>query len=267
VSLTTREIAISEFNVRAFDEDKKKEDEDEDKKKEFDPTNVAMRIKDALEIVKILFENKKYVLGIAILASAHESFLKASIMYAWQELKEKSKNNSQVFPIGIQKVDKSNQIYFKDSFFWDSQGLKWKHDKKVEEGGVSQIKEVTYKNIKNPELLKLVKGFIKNLKSWGLLKYICSDNSPGDERTKDDDLRNQFMHNLRGATKEDVILYISGQSGKDSDDLIDIYESEVVKPFHEALKKIGLWDAANLDDRPSIQDRLDELIKDLDNLA
>jgi hypothetical protein len=217
--------------------------------------HATKRIYDALGAVDILFSNQKYIVGATILAAAHETFLKAVIdkQLPDDELEEfviKTFTNDEK----PEKSEKHTVVPGKK--VWDVRGLKV--GKKNNKG------EIKYSLKSNHELLKILEQLPKKIEQWNMLTWIGTHLRGGDDDPRSD-LRNQFMHNLRGATKEDVILYISGHNN--SDELTDIYQKEVVEPFHQALKAVGLWDAANLDDRLSIQQRLNNLIEDLDNLS
>jgi hypothetical protein len=232
---------------------------------ELDIKNAAARIKNTLDIVGLLFKNEKYVLGIAILESAHETFVKASVIHTWENIKKES---SHKFPISFGqdkegkniKLNKRTEIQISDELSWKDEGVMWYQG--VDKSGEKQG-EILHNRFQTYSIFKALECAEK-LDFWLVFQVIFKE-APNPQSKE---IRNQFMHNLRGITKEDVILYLSGQPEKNRDDSIrSIYQEKVVIPFHQALKDIGLWEAANLDDRPSIQDRLDELIKDLDKLA
>ena len=63
------EEMVSVFNIR----------ESLDKRYEFEVEPAIQRVVDALDLVEIFFKKKNYLQGIALLAAAHETFLKAAI--------------------------------------------------------------------------------------------------------------------------------------------------------------------------------------------
>jgi hypothetical protein len=243
------------FNIQFVIANKEINENISDERKELNFKHATKRIYDALGVVDILFSNQKYIVGATILAAAHETFLKAAIdkQLPDYELKEFV---IETFTNDDNPNKSKEHTVVPSKKVWDVRGLKV--GKKNNKG------EITHSLKSNHELLKILEQLPNKFEQWDMLTWIGTHLRGGDDDPRSD-LRNQFMHNLRGATKEDVILYISGHNN--SDDLMSIYQNEVFTPFHEALKKIGLWDAANLEGRPSIEDRLNKLIEDLDNLA
>lgn len=77
---------------------------------------------------------------------------------------------------------------------------------------------------------------------WKLLEWSCEYS-----RTHELDLRNQYVHNLRGGEKKDVLRYLINPNNQTNIDekqnVQDIYNIKVKKPFINALHSLGLLDS------------------------
>lgn len=237
---------------------------------EFQPDKAADRIVDALDLVEILFENESYAQGVALLAAAQETFLKAAIVSQVHQLTQT------IAGIPLSEV-----------ISWDNSGLHLKPKQNIEQVAGFQgfpalddqlnnplkfTNGSAYKNhrnrneankfqINNTTALKWLKNLVgvPGRISWPLLNWSCEYN-----REFEQDFRNQLMHNLRGVTKKDVICYLQCPGGgctMDSDDLMAIYIKYVKQPFRDALRDVGLSDNDSIDNK--LQEELRKLAADL----
>lgn len=200
------ETWVNIFNIKATVDNKKDE---------FKPENAIERVRRALDLIEIFFKQENYLQGITLLIAAQETFLKAAVVY-----------------LNSQKPGKTGNLSSVDRLKWDEKGLFSKSENK---------------SLQNHELLSRLQRLAKeklNVENWQwqLLEWSCEYT-----RTHNLDLRNQFVHNLRGVEKKGVMLYLYGypKSEEDIDDsqeVHQVYQEEVKKPFIKALHSLGLWD-------------------------
>jgi hypothetical protein len=250
-----------------------------DKSRKIDPETLIKdaikRVVNALELVSCYFQEQSYIQGIALLAAAHETFLKAAIM------KELS-NQYSYFHLSVNGNSKRLQVT--KVIEWTRGGLSFAKDPKDKEvweldNHLKKLLSITnIKNIKSHKLdilkqlsfptydphlyEKLNKGdygnfsligsntgmlaWLKELSSksskftsWDLMEFIGQY-----DREFEEDRRNQLMHNLVGAKPKEVIKYLLGNQDNskytDYPGVINAYEKEVKAPFLEQIKKLGL---------------------------
>jgi hypothetical protein len=203
----------------------------EDDRTEFKPLEAAQRIDDMLDVVELLIKNKKYALAMIALTAAHETFLKAVTK------KNLSTFRGSLLNIKYEYSDKGKCKVGTLDFApnartqWDNSGL--------------FINSQDNKRIKvsNHQALLIYEKLPNSSAPWLILKWIGKF-----QRDRDSDLRNQFMHNLRGVTEIDAIKYLTGQpSGQNLEifkqmGILKVYQTEVQQPFRDALCDTGLRD-------------------------
>lgn len=240
---------------------------------EFDVTPAIQRVVDALVLVEILFKEKNYLQGIALLAAAHETFLKAAIA-------SKIDNNKIILIIdGKQKTFLSKKLVK-----WQQAGLVFIRDTRdkyldqtlksvlgisdrdrdiqklidIKKDVLSQLSFPTtdfqYKLQKgqfdvtnsNAGLFKWLQELRVGFKPWSLLTWICIEKDQYKEY--DDDIRNGLMHNLLGFNEQEVIKYLLGNLTTSTyTDVLTTYEKEVKEKFLKEIKNLGiLYDERNL---------------------
>ena len=84
-------------------------------------------------------------------------------------------------------------------------------------------------------MLPWLKGLESRFKPWALLEWSCAK-----VRERNDDLRNQLMHNLRGVEKQEVIEYLLGYQSVNTDDVMEAYNYQVKQPFLAAIQLFDL---------------------------
>lgn len=284
------QLLVNQFNMKA-------DPTTTDTSREFDPPQAAQRIRDALDIIEILLQNESYALAIAILAAAHETFLKAAILHLVSQMPN--------------KLDIVNyqghliQLSLGELLVWDNRGLclRSRQDlqkilhKKHPGAQVSDFSTFIHANRELSDLVRFVapsnnsnwSRYLGNQKSWTLAniqyRYFAPNNqqlitwlwnfdqlqefSPWKlmdwmgiyNRDREGDKRNQLMHNLRGVSKTDVNFYLQGNPKKKElqpgDDIIEIYHTYVKQPFCEVLHQVGLTPD------PSIANRVKETLHKL----
>ena len=255
------EKIVRRFNIKAKDQSTDNQcpniqHYDKGDPSEFQPDKAAERIVDVLDLVEILFQNESYAQGVALLAAAQETFLKAAIVHQIHQLTQTIAG-----------------IPLSEAIAWDNRGLHLKAKKNIEQvAGFqgfttldNQLKNTlkfpqgdSYRNhrnrnenktfqINNTTALKWLEKLVTGWVSWPLLNWSCVR-----DREFEQDFRNQLMHNLRGVTKKDVICYLQCPGGGGtiaSDDLMAIYLKYVKQPFRDALRDVGLSDNDSIDNK------------------
>ena len=93
---------------------------------------------------------------------------------------------------------------------------------------------------------------------WKLLEWSCEYS-----RTHDLDLRNQYVHNLRGGEKKDILRYLIDPNNQtninENQNVQNVYNLNVKKPFIKALHSLGL-----LNDNSDVNS-IEQDLKDLAN--
>lgn len=228
-------------------------------KQEFEVKAATQRIVDALDLIGIFFKQKSYLLGIALLASAQETFLKVAII---NKIKDKKvylniKGNKKEFRAeDLVQWTESGLFIISDrslenkfSLYDNQEIINLKIDilshlnfpvsdsflkKKLQEGNTG----VTNSNQGMLKWLDQLKSDF-NSKHWPLLEWSYI----GKEKYKEyaDDRRNQLLHNLLGMEEQDVIQYLLGnKEPNNTDDVLKVYNNQVKRPFADALKFLNL---------------------------
>lgn len=218
---------------------------------EFDIEPATQRIVDALALIEKLFEQENYLQGIALLASAQETFLKCAI-----------KNEIKGRKVSLSINGTSKDFKADDLIKWMREGLKFitnnelkllwpiQEQKDIKELKLNTLEKLQFpvddkrfnkdpKNIdKNEFLLKWWCKLRPDFKSWQLLQWSCIDKNK--EKTYEDDIRNQLMHNLQGVKKEEVVKYLLGNQDSPNTEVIQVYRTQVKPQFIEAIRLCGI---------------------------
>jgi hypothetical protein len=189
------------------------------KGQEFEVKSAVDRILTALDLIEIFFKQENYIQGIALLNATQETFLKAAI------IKQKKKINDKIFLIDnvaswkreglslnsqnqLKKVNDSQNImnFLQDLSFpipqyGDFDFRFWEN--------YQQDPNKWFKLNNSRQFLWLCK-LKPDFKPWGVLSWSCEY-----EREREEDLRNQLLHNLLGVDKKEVIRYIFGYNNND----------------------------------------------------
>jgi len=246
---------------------------------EFDIEPAIHRIIDALELVTLFFDNKNYIQGITLLASAHETFLKAAII---DELYKKSTFTILINTSNIKQIKTEVELKTTEVVIWSKAGLGFvsskeknsldyrlkeligieisqkEFQKKLNEIKGNILNELLFpindeeicKSGFNPNkigsntyMFKWLEALKKNkFSSWKLLKFIGKY-----AREYEADRRNQLMHNLVGTNEAEVIRYLLGNPEDEFDlkpyvekGVLTTYEEEVKQPFLAQIKSLEL---------------------------
>lgn len=260
------EHMVSVFNVR----------ESLDKRNEFEVEPAIQRVVDALDLVEIFFKKKNYIQGIALLAAAHETFLKAAIS---NEIENK---HVTLNVNGIQREFQSIQLvkwqqpglvfirnnqdeyidkrlkYILDIPDWD------RDDQKLINLKIDILKQLSFpvhdyeykfrnKKLKfdimngNSALFKWLCKLRPEFQYWSLLKWMCIEKDKYKEYN--DDIRNGLMHNLLGFNENEVIQYLCGNSTASTYlDVLTAYQQAVKEKFLNEINRLGLPYERNLYD-------------------
>lgn len=228
---------------------------------EFDIEPATQRVIDALELIEKLFEQENYLQGIALLASAQETFLKCAIK---NEIKARSISLS---------INGTTQVFQADDLIkWVREGLKFIDNSQLESNWsvsgssnkeinrkINDLKRETLdkllfpiederfqgKNSKDPNaieknefLLKWLCKLRSDFQAWKLLQWSCIDKN--EEEKYEDDIRNKLMHNLQGVKKEEVVKYLLGNKDTPNTEVIEAYKAHVKPQFIEGIRLCGL---------------------------
>jgi hypothetical protein len=232
------------------------------REQDFDIEQVARRLAEALDLIALFFRQRNYLSGIALLAAAHELFLKAAIFRALTERPEVIVRGVSLSPIALLTWNEEGLRLQKKDVLLPRFRLsddKWKELKKEichcldypEPAPNTRLFEAN-SNLR-PWLHALRAEFV----GWSLLDWLCDDH-----RDTEQDLRNQLMHNLRGVEEADVVRYLCGKSEPPAgEDVVSVYATRVREPFAAALIHVGSVDTeiASLDRR--LQSIADSLIR------
>ncbi len=229
---------------------------------EFNPAKAIERVVDALDLIEIFFENENYALGVALLAAAHETFLKAAILERVSRLPSQTINGIKIQPtILIQwdnsglffksknglgneivnvfsKIEVSSLLQFPVPEYCDRDRHKPNSSNDYQSFWGSYINNTKYFSLNNCRMFKWLNQLGK-FNGWKLLEWTCTY-----KRDREQDKRNQLMHNLRGVTKLDVIQYLKNPDGNDAnpdENVAEVYRRFVKQPFRDALLDLELW--------------------------
>ena len=253
--------------------------------KKFDVPSAVDRIVTALDLIEIFFQQENYIQGIAILNATQETFLKAAI------LSQKKKIND--IQINLSSIIDWN----KNGFFIKSQQeiikllnvqnplniltqIKFPHpierDSDVQFWDKYQNQRDRNFKLNNSRQFKWLCELKQDFKPWAILSWSCQY-----ERIKEDDLRNQLLHNLVGVEKIEVRDYICGynndsikrieqlsnKSNQINEQLSDkpnqinevdeAYKQNVKTPFLKSLKLFGLLQENTIENR--LQNKLQQI--------
>ncbi|KYC38637.1 hypothetical protein WA1_36280 [Scytonema hofmannii PCC 7110] len=222
-----------------------------DSKGDFEIANASQRIIDSLDLIGFFLNQKNYLQGVTLLAATQETFLKTAILHEVGKL-----------------TDTYQGVSVSEFLQWDEKGLfliiepELRRKLKLSENhNLDQIKkdilnklkfppklldkvsyvdrqthELNFKTNKNSVMLAWLQQLISNVKLWGNLIQSCDDN-----RDRENDLRNQFMHNLRGMEDIDAIQYLLGSQNQPSvSNVMDAYNHHVKQPFLETINILGI---------------------------
>jgi hypothetical protein len=220
-------------------------------KDEFLIEAATQRIVDALDLIGIFLTQDNYLQAITLISAAQETFLKVAILSKTQNL----------------TVSLNNQVYTGSQLlFWEQKGLCLTDTiKAISRLTLDNKKQILQKLLcpfepekinyeddlkkvnRNYVMLKWLQKLEPKFKSWPLLNCY--------KRNRENDLRNQLMHNLRGVEKDDVIKYLNGFEESELTKIMDIYNQKIKQPFFDAILLINL---------PYTREKLS---KELQNLA
>jgi hypothetical protein len=88
----------------------------------------------------------------------------------------------------------------------------------------------------NSVMLSWLECLESKFSSWAVLEWSCDY-----YKNREDDLRNQLVHNLRGMEKNDVIQYLLGYKPSElQEDVMKVYNENVKEPFVKAINLFKL---------------------------
>ncbi len=203
---------------------------------EFEIESATQRIVDALDLIGIFFNQENYLQGITLLSAAQETFLKVAILSKVSQLtvtlSQQSFSGKEVLKWNHEGLLLSNQMQQKT--------ISEKNDILKQllfpvNNPVSDDKKFTKTN-NNDKMLDWLCKLEPKFQPWAVLKWSCNY-----YKNREDDLRNQLVHNLRGMEKNDVIQYLLGYKPSElQEDVMKVYNENVKEPFVKAINLFKL---------------------------
>jgi hypothetical protein len=203
---------------------------------EFSIEAATQRIVDALDLIGILFSQENYLEGIGLLSAAHETFLKIAILNTVNPQNINNFNGNQIIEwnqeglmltsfIKRQSINQQNQALAQLSFPVDQFSV------------TDQNKNNFNKTNSNSVMLRWLQRLKPDFRAWAVLVWSCNH-----YRNREQDLRNQLMHNLIGISQQDVIDYLLGYPSQPSNltDIMQIYNEQVKTQFFAAINLLQL---------------------------
>lgn len=206
---------------------------------ELDIESATQRIVDALELIRIFFEQNNYLLGIALLAAAQETFLKVAILSKVAGITEQINLNGRSCKVSELVEWSSLGLFLSNSVKRERVEVKRNILKKlnfpIEKYQLESDDNFKITN-RNFALITWLEKLEPNFQPWSLLKWSCEK-----YRNSDDDLRNQLLHNLRGMESTEVSQYLSGNATpSDPTNVVKTYDNLVKVPFMREIQRFGL---------------------------
>ncbi|MBD2692128.1 hypothetical protein [Anabaena catenula] len=218
------EKMVSFFNLHSIERDSKED---------FEIPNASQRIVDSLDLIGFFLNQKNYLQGITLLAAAQETFLKTAILNEASKLADTHQgfsvseflkwDNEGLYLLSESELRKklklsTNQpldqikieILIKLKFPNSNGQIDSRYKKQVP----NELKFKTNENFAMIEWLQKLRPDLEidktdktkfKKKLWENLIWSCSY-----YKNREDDLRNQLMHNLRGMKDDDAIKYLLG---------------------------------------------------------
>ncbi|GAA6615647.1 hypothetical protein [Scytonema sp. NUACC26] len=208
-----------------------------DSDRDFEIPQATQRIVDSLDLISFFFTQQNYIQGITLLAAAQKTFLKVAILSKIALINETISLSGTTYkvselvewvPLGLFLSDKvsSESLASKRNIL---QKLKFPIERvKLENNDDFQVTS------KNFALLAWLQKLESSFKKWYLLQFSCN------KRNSDNDLRNQYMHNLRGMEDNDVVEYLLGYSNNQTSYVMEAYNLHVKQPFLDAMTLLNL---------------------------
>ncbi|WP_177176287.1 hypothetical protein [Trichormus sp. NMC-1] len=195
------------------------------KGQEFEVKSAVDRILISLDLIEIFFIQENYIQGIALLSATQETFLKAAIFSQKRKIDDSifqissvvDWNRSGLFLESENHLNKFNNMQNITAFLKSlsfpppvSGDFDFYHWEKYQRERNNSLK------LNNSRQFKWLCELKPDFKPWANLSWSCQY-----KRDREDDLRNQLLHNLLGVKKPEVINYILGYS----DDIINIFSA------------------------------------------
>lgn len=207
-----------------------------DAEDEFSIECATRRIIDVLDLIGIFFHQENYLQGITLLAAAQETFMKVAILQKVQDLTVtipgQSWKGKEVMSWTIGGLFLSSHL--RNLTIENKKDCLAQLRFPVKNYTLESDKDFSLTN-RNYAMLPWLKGLESRFQPWKLLEWSCAK-----VRERNDDLRNQLMHNLRGVEKQEVIEYLLGYKSVNTDDVMEAYNNQVKQPFLAAIELFDL---------------------------
>lgn len=207
-----------------------------DSEDEFSIESATRRIIDVLDLIGIFFHQQNYLQGITLLAAAQETFMKVAILQKIQDLtvtiSGQSWKGNEVISWTIGGLFLSSHL--RNLTIENKKNCLAQLRFPVNNYTLESDKDFSLTN-RNFAMLHWLECLESRFKPWALLEWSCVR-----VRERNDDLRNQLMHNLRGVEEQEVIEYLLGYQSVNTDDVMEAYSNQVKQPFLAAIQLFNL---------------------------
>ncbi|MEB3181658.1 MAG: hypothetical protein VKL59_21880 [Nostocaceae cyanobacterium] len=212
--------------------------QDADDSQELEIYAATQRIVDALDLIGFFFNQQNYLQGISLLSAAQETFLKVAILNKIANLNKTISLHGGVKPVFELVEWVPLGLFLSQSVNNESVAIKkdilQKLQFPVAKYNLNSDEDFKITN-RNFAMLAWLESLEPKFKAWHLLKWYCNKKRNGDE-----DLRNQYMHNLRGMEDSDVIQYLLGYENYSVSSVMDAYTQYVKEPFMQGIDLVNL---------------------------
>jgi hypothetical protein len=224
------------------------------KGQEFEIKSAVDRILISLDLIDIFFIQENYIQGIALLNATQETFLKTAI------ISQNIKINDIVVQLSslvdwnrgglfLKSENQLNQFKNSQNITAFLKGLSFTvpeyRDFDFNNWDKYQGDKNKWFKLNNSRQFIWLCGLKPDFKPWANLSWSCQY-----ERDREDDLRNQLLHNLLGVEKKEVVSYIFGYN----DDIIKRFLNSIHNSNNQNKHPINKNEPANNQYEPSINE-------------
>ncbi len=207
-----------------------------DSSHDFEIPQATQRIVDTLDLIGFCFNQKNYLQGIALLAAAQETFLKAAVCHEIDKINAKYR---QVKVSALVKWSNAGLYLISNEDLGKTLNLSQNDDLNIIKIEISKVLKFTgdinFETNTNNGLLQWLRQLRTDFQPWWQLRWSCKY-----DRKREFDLRNQLMHNLRGMEDSEVIQYLLGYEKNNISNVMEAYNNHVKQPFFNAINLFNL---------------------------
>ncbi|GAB1543351.1 hypothetical protein NUACC21_60250 [Scytonema sp. NUACC21] len=207
-----------------------------DSNQDFEIPQATQRIVDTLDLIGFFFNQQNYIQGITLLSAAQETFLKVAILSKIALINETITLKGSSYQVSELVNWVPLGLFLNQSIHFDNVTVKQKalQTIKIPLERIGNVEEFQGTRT-NSVFLHWLQNLEPKFEAWNLLKYYCND-----RRNNNQDLRNQYIHNLRGMDDTNVIEYLLGYQKQPVYNIREAYKNYVKQPFLNAINLLNL---------------------------